>query len=311
MEKCLIVCSTAADFAREIRQLVDREITVAVCVTPDEALAAYDGERILLGDPGMIATILPQLPAVRWVQSTWAGVKPLIDIAQRGYRLTGVKGVFGPQMSEYVLGYLLAYELRILDRFAAQANRRWDSTHSGTLAGKCLGILGTGSIGGDIARSSKSLGLEVVGLSRSGRPAHGFDEVFAVDDRLDFLARCNYLVSTLPQTPETDALLDAAAFGHLPTGSYFVNVGRSNVVDDDALVGALESGRLAGATLDVFDEEPLPADSPLWQAPNLRITAHIAAVSHPALIAPVFVRNYRHFVAGEPLEYLVDFEAGY
>jgi phosphoglycerate dehydrogenase-like enzyme len=311
MEKCLIVCASAPEFASEIRRLADGEIAVKVCVTADEALAAYAGERILLGDPGVIATILPRLPGVRWVQSTWAGVKPLIDITQRGYLLTGVKGVFGPQMSEYVLGYLLAHELRILDRFEAQANRLWDSTHSGTLAGKCLGILGTGSIGGHIARSSKSVGLDVVGLSRSGRPTPGFDEVFAIDDRLDFLSRCDYLVSTLPQTPETDALLDAEAFGRLPPGSYFVNVGRSNVVDDDALIGALESGRLAGATLDVFDEEPLPADSPLWQAPNLRITAHIAAVSHPALIAPVFVRNYRHFVAGEPLEYLVDFEAGY
>ena len=90
-----------------------------------------------------------------------------------------------------------------------------------------------------------------------------------------------------------------------------INVGRSNVIDDDALIAALESGHLGGAVLDVFDEEPLPNDSPLWDTPNLLITAHISAISHPLLLVPIFVDNYRRFIAGEPLQHLIDFGAGY
>jgi phosphoglycerate dehydrogenase-like enzyme len=97
----------------------------------------------------------------------------------------------------------------------------------------------------------------------------------------------------------------------LPTGASFINVGRSNVVDDDALLDALNSGHLSGAVLDVFDEEPVPAGSELWDAPNLTITAHIAAVSHPELIVPIFVRNFARFRKGEALDYVVDFSAGY
>ena len=115
----------------------------------------------------------------------------------------------------------------------------------------------------------------------------------------------------MPDTPGTNHLLNAESLARLPDGACFVNVGRSNVVDDDALVAALQSGRLAGAALDVFDEEPIPDESPLWDAPNLRVTGHIAAISHPDLIVPIFIENYRRFIAGQALNYVVDFDAGY
>ena len=117
--------------------------------------------------------------------------------------------------------------------------------------------------------------------------------------------------STLPATPATDKLLNVDTLSALPEGAYFINIGRSNAVDDSALWDALERNHLSGAALDVFDEEPLPDDSPLWDAPNLSVTAHVAAISHPLLIVPIFVENYRRFMAGEPLQYAVDFEAGY
>ena len=186
--------------------------------------------------------------------------------------LTGIKNVFGPQMSEYVLGYLLAHELSILKRKAAQQQRNWFKDLSGMLEGKRLGIMGTGSIGQHIANSAAVFGVTSVGLSRSGAATKGFENVVPVAQLHEFLERCDYLVSTLPQTAATDRLLDSAALRKLPPHAYYVNVGRSNVVDDAALIDALQNGRLAGAALDVFDQEPVPQDSPLWDTPGLSIT---------------------------------------
>jgi phosphoglycerate dehydrogenase-like enzyme len=248
---------------------------------------------------------------VEWVQSSWAGVTPLIRHERRDYVLTGIKGVFGPQMSEYVFGYLLAHELRILRRRHEQKKHHWFREHSGVLNGKTIGVMGTGSIGGHIARTAKAFNMSAIGLSRSGEPAEDFDQVFSVSDLHAFLSKSNYLVSTLPDTAATNSLLDDESLAALPGHAYFVNVGRSNVVDDKALMKALRTGRLAGAALDVFDSEPLPGDSPFWNTPNLSVTAHIAAISHPLLIVPVFVENYRRFVKDQPLNYIVDFDAGY
>jgi len=311
MPDCLIITSLAEEFADEIARLAEVPIAVKACLSAEQALHEYTNETILFGNPGVIAPILHQMPDVDWIQSSWAGVTPLLAIGQRDYTLTGVKGVFGPQMSEYVIGYLLAHELKVLERKQQQGERAWFKTHSGTLRGKCLGVMGTGSIGQHIAATAKHFGMTVNGLSRSGVAAAGFDKVLGVTQLHEFLQATDYLVSTLPQTDATDNLLDATALAKLPVHAYFINVGRSNVVDDDALIEALRNGKLAGAALDVFDEEPVPQDSPLWDTPNLTITAHIAAVSHPLLIVPIFVDNYRRYIDQQPLEYVIDFEAGY
>ncbi len=311
MNKTLIVTTRAAEFAAEIGRLTDGSIPVTACATAAEARDAYSDETVLFGSPGMIVEILPSMPTVEWVQSSWAGVTPLIELDRRDYLLTGIKDVFGPQMAEYVIGYLLAHELRVLERAEAQRAHRWGRTLSGTLGGKRLGIMGTGSIGRHIAAAARCLGLEVSGLSRSGAAVEAFDAVFANRDLGTFLTGLDYLVSALPQTPDTDDLLNAESLTWLPAHACFVNVGRGNVVDDRALADALESGRLAAAVLDVFDEEPLPPGHVFWDTPNLTVTPHIAAVSHPLLIVPIFVDNYRRFVDGRPLRYVVDFDRGY
>lgn len=311
MPSCLIVSALADEFAEEVERLSGGGIESCACRDADSARSEYRGHEVLFGSPAMIAEVLDEMPGVKWVQSSWAGVTPLIDAERRDYVLTGVKGVFGPQMAEYTLGYLLAEELKILERHRAQGERRWWRENSGTLAGKRLGILGTGSIGAAIARAARAFDLEVVGLSRSGESREHFRTMYPVDRLAEFLGSLDYLVSTLPDTGATRSLLDAGNLARLPRGAVFVNVGRSNVVDDSALVDALCEGRLAAAVLDVFDEEPLPADSPLWSAPNLRVTAHIAAVSHPALIVPIFVDNVRRYESGKPLEYVIDFDRGY
>ena len=311
MPNCLFITKLADEFLAESRRISQRDMQATACKSAQEALDRYDGEEVLFGDPQMIASVLSEMPEVRWVQSSWAGVTPLVEHVRRDYQLTGVKGVFGTQMAEFTLGYMLANELRVFERRIKQQEATWYQAPSGTLRGKRLGIMGTGSIGRDIAGMAVKFGMEVHGLNRSGAEAANFSKVYAVDVIGEFLASLDYLVATLPQTPETDDLLTATTLTCLPPHAYFINVGRSNVVASDALVDCLQEGRLSGAVLDVFDQEPLPADSPFWRVPNLLVTAHIAAISHPLLIVPIFVDNYRRYVDDEPLQNKVDFVAGY
>ena len=307
----LIIGEDAGDYAALVETADDLSISIAVCPNASDAASVYSDQAILFGNPDSIAGVLPDMPTVEWVQSTWAGVTPLLGIGRRDYLLTGIKGVFGPQMSEFVIGYMLASELKVIERLAAQRDRQWFKKASGTLLAKKIGVMGTGSIGQAIARRAKDNGMTVTGLSRTGASNPDFENVFKVDDLHEFLHDLDYLVSVLPHTTETDQLLDQSALAQLPAHAYFINVGRANVVDDEALVSALASDQLRGAVLDVFDIEPVPAESPLWDAPNLLITGHIAAISHPDLIAPIFLDNYKRFVSGKPLQNVISFDNGY
>ena len=294
--------------AEELAALVGDDIAVAVARNEAEAVDVYDNQLILFGAPAAISNVLADMPAVRWVQSTWAGNTPLLDLQRRDYVLTGIKDVFGPQMAEYVIGYLLAHELRVAERLAQQQQRRWFPEHSGRLAGKRMGIMGTGSIGRAIATYAAGFGVIPVGLSRTGSPTVGFETVLPVDRIDEFLPGLDYLVGILPDTSRTR---NESTLALLPGHAVFVNVGRANIVDDCALVAALVDGKLGAAVLDVFDNEPVPDNSPLWDAPNLTITAHIAAVSYPELIVPIFLDNYRRFTSGRELLHVIDFARGY
>ena len=311
MPDCLIISSDAVDLAREIERISEIPIEIRPCFSAEQAVSEYGGETILFGKPAMIAQALPEMPGVEWVQSSWAGVEPLLNFERRDYLLTGIKGVFGPQMSEYVFGHLLAFELRLSEREARQKKKEWYQARSGTLHGKRLGIMGTGSIGRHIARTATAFGMTVSGLSRTGEAVSGFDSVEPSHRINGWLGDLDYLVSTLPRTPQTNHLLNEKTLALLPGHCFLVNVGRSNVLDEAALFDALKNRRLGGAALDVFEQEPLPEDSPLWHCPGLSITAHISAISHPGLIAPIFVENYRRYREGLELKYQVDFSSGY
>ena len=311
MTDCLIVSSLANEYEQKLTEIEDLDIVLTAVSTSEDALREYRKQEVVFGDPDLVAPILSKMPEVAWVQSTWAGVLPFIRTDRRDYNLTGIKGVFGSQMSEFVIGYLLAHELKISARELAQQDRLWFREPSGMLAGKRLGVMGTGSIGQRIAQTAASFDMTVSGLSRSGSAQPGFDTVVSISELNAFLNSVDYLASALPQTPETDQLLNKDTLALLKPHSVFINVGRSNVVDHAALISALEQDALAGAVLDVFDEEPLPDDSPLWTTPNLRVTAHISAVSHPSLVVPIFVENLSRYRNQRPLKYIVDFEVGY
>ncbi len=294
----------------EAAGLADLAITAASDVPDGLARGAHSD--ILLGDPTRVKAALPHLPRLVWTQLTWAGVEPMLDPAlRRDYVLTNIRGVFGPLMSEYVFGYLLAIERKIVPRLEAQRAGRWDATLPGTLQGKTLGLVGVGSIGAHLAASGKHFGMRVHGYTRSSRDCRHVDRYFHGDDKTAFAADLDYLVAVLPNTDETSAIVDAGMLGALPPRAVVVNVGRGRTLDEPALVASLTSGRLAGAVLDVFPEEPLPETSPFWSTPNTWITSHTSAPSFPQDIVDVFAENYRRFHRGESLLHRVDFERGY
>jgi phosphoglycerate dehydrogenase-like enzyme len=287
------------------------EVPMATARTRSEALDNYNGEPVVLGRPDYVAELMKTRPPVVWVQSTWAGVDPLLSIDNRDYRLTGVKEVFGPQMAEYVMAYLLAHEVRVLQRFGSQQQQSWDDSSSGSLQGKVFGVMGTGSIGSYVAKVAARMAMKPVGFNSSGRPVEPFERVYCGESLGEFLSQCDYLLAVLPDTPATANLLDAEAFAAMKPTTYLINAGRGNVLDEQALCKALAEKQLAGAVLDVFRQEPVRAGSPLWEAPNLLLTGHIAAVSNATDIARLFSENYRLFSSGQALRHVVDFARGY
>jgi phosphoglycerate dehydrogenase-like enzyme len=277
------------------------------------AAAACCSERDLaFGEPSLLCQVLSAMPALRWAQSTWAGVEPLLDPAlRRDYVLTNARGVFGGLMSEFVFAYILAHERRLLDKYRAQIEGRWDATPPGTLRGKTIGLLGVGTIGAALARTAKHFQMHVKGYSRRSEDCGDVDAYFHGDSLRQFAADLDYLVGVMPATSRTRRIVDAAFLRALPPHAVFINPGRGGVVDEAALADALQSNRLAAAVLDVFQQEPLPADHVFWRTPNVLITSHTAALSFPEDIAPIFIDNYRRLRRGEPLRYQVDFDQEY
>ena len=263
---------------------------------------------IAFGSPDVLVPLLSDLPKLRWVQSTWAGVTPLLAHSRRDYVLTGVKELFGAAMSEYVLGWVLALERSIL--LHAQG-RRWEFRRDRGLSALRLGIAGTGSIGREVAKRCAPFFAEIVGLNSDGRALPEFSRCYATGDRRLFSEDLDVLAMVLPETASTNQLIAARELSVLARGAILINGGRANALDVDAAVGALERGHLAALVLDVFAEEPLPEDDPLWNTDGVYITSHSAAPTDVRAVAEVFLANLQRYLSGDALVGLIDFERGY
>lgn len=282
------------------------ELLPAVATSPgDVDLSAV---KILLGAPAELINFIPLCPKLQWVQSTWAGIDTIAHFATEHLAITTLKGVFGQAMSEFVVGWLLAIERQIISRASASY---WLDTPDGSVAGKTVGIMGTGSIGSAVANTCNAMNMRCKGLNSDGRLQPGFEACFATADRLAFARGLDYLVSVLPNTPATHQLVDQDLLNQLTPGAIFINVGRGNVVDESALLVALDSRQLRSAVLDVFNTEPLPGDHDFWHTDNLYITAHTAAPTPTDAILSIFTENLNRFLHSEPLRHRVCQHKGY
>jgi phosphoglycerate dehydrogenase-like enzyme len=313
MSRVLILSKNAAEYRPlvEAARLPGLE-KLAAATIPSEALALEDDFDVVFGEPSLVRIVITQLSKLRWVQATYAGVEPLLDpTLRRDYLLTNARGVFGGLMSEYVFGYLLQHERRMVERYRAQQELRWDRTITGTLRGKTIGLLGVGSIGTVLAGTARHFDMAVRGYTRASESCPDVNTYYHGSQLLDFADGLDYLVTVLPNTKETVRIVDASLLARLPAGAVFINVGRGSTVEDKALIDALRTGKLAAAVLDVFEQEPLPTGHPFWNTPNLLMTFHTSAPSIPADLARLFIENYRRYAAGQTPLHAVDFERGY
>ncbi|WP_218398244.1 D-2-hydroxyacid dehydrogenase [Alteromonas lipotrueae] len=309
-----ILSKDASALAEEIANAWPEPHALNICqaVTTSEQINP-DEVEVLLADPNLAAKVVDQCTGLNWCQSTWAGNAPLINLDKSDYILTGVKGVFGNLMREYVFAYLLQYA-RNIPAFAHNQNHQppiWEESPRAPLTGKTLGILGAGSIAKALIPVAKSFEMKVIGLSRSGQAVGGFDDVYSAIDLLKFAQEADHVVNLMPDTPATTGVLNQAFFGALKPHSVFINAGRGSAVINDALLNALNNGTLQAAVLDVFTQEPLPKEHPFWTHPKVVVTAHTAAVSSPEDVAGVFITNAIRYMANEPLYYQFNFNKGY
>jgi glyoxylate/hydroxypyruvate reductase A len=298
--------SRAGEYAGLLQALLS-EVRLLTAATPEEA-SRLAPEAEVLFSWRFPADLFARCARLRWVQAMGAGVEDLVGAPlPEGCRLTRVEGLFGGYMSEYAFAHMLAHAQQLRRLYAAQAAERWEPFQIGKLAGKRLGVAGAGSIGAEVARKGKAFGMEVWALVRSGRPLPGADRVFRPEQAAEFTAGVDYLVSSLPLTPETRGLINPL---QMKQGALLVNMGRGATIDEGALLEAARSGRIQ-AVLDVFAVEPLPAGHPLWSLPGVTVTPHISGPSVPAEVAEYFAANLRRFEAGQPLAGLVDRQRGY
>jgi glyoxylate/hydroxypyruvate reductase len=275
--------------------------------------------EVLFGVPGDspigLADVVRAYPSLRWVQGTSAGFGELVrhaGLAQDALdrvMVTSAAGVHAGPLAEFAMLGLLAFTRELPRLLADTQARRWEHRPVGELAGRTLLVVGLGAIGREVARLGAAFGMRVMAVNRTGKADVAWvDEVRPTGSLPDLMTLADAVVVTLPLTVETTGLLDADAINRLPPGAVLVNVGRGAVIDEQALIQALEGGRVAGAALDVFATEPLPDDSPLWEMSNVLISPHTAALSvhENERIVDLFSENLRRYLRGEDLVNRVD-----
>jgi phosphoglycerate dehydrogenase-like enzyme len=283
-------------------------------LVPGAAVVPWPGPgEVLLTFDGAWRDGDRRLPdAVKWVHVLGAGVGGFPFEVLEGRPMTCSKGASSVPISEWVLAVMLAFDKRVPETWISEPPAAWNAAQLGLVAGKTLGLIGVGAIGTEIARRALAFDMRVVGLRRSDRPLPlpGIEPARSLPDVLE---GADHVVIAAPSTPDTHHLIDAAAFAAMKDGVHLVNIARGALVDQDALIAALDSGKVARASLDVVDPEPLPAGHPLYTHPGVRLTPHIswsAPITMPRTFE-MFLDNLRRWQNAEPLEGLVDVDAGY
>lgn len=260
-----------------------------------------------------LGTIAPNL---KWIHCIGAGVEHLLpmDWLPAGVTLTNNKGVHGAKAGEFGLMSVLMLHSHMPAIVTNQRNVVYDSLYASPIAGKTLVVVGTGSLGGSVAKKVQQLGVHVIGVNRHGKPVDGCDEVVTTDQLDAVLPRADYVLMATPDTPETRGLFDRRRLDLMKPGASVINIGREAIMDYDALCDKLDEGSLHGAILDVFDPEPIAADSRLWTTKNLIITPHVSADDGDAYVPmtlDLFFQNMALYLSGQSLLNPIQPELGY
>ena len=255
-------------------------------------------------------------PKLRWIHIIGAGIEHLcpMDWVPKDVSVVNNRGAHAAKAGEFGLMSILMLHTHIPQVVSNQQKNHWESLYSTPIKEKTVLIIGVGSIGQSVAKHCKMLGMNVIGVSRHGKSQGPVDEIFEASSLDKVLPRADYIFISIPNTPETYNLINRERQTLMKTGVGIVNVGRAATMDYEALQDNLKSGQIAAAILDVFDPEPLPADSTLWDTPNLMIMPHISADdgdSYIPLTMDLFLMNIRNYLAGKKLNNLVKPDLGY
>ena len=259
--------------------------------------------------------LLPSMPKLRWAQALTAGVEGWLALSDlpAGLTLTCARGTHRESMPENILGAIFYVAKPYAAAVADQPAHKWTHRVAQPLNGKTLGILGLGAVGQELARLATALGMRVIGTKRRVEPMPGLAEVFPSDRTDEVLAQSDFVVLLLPSTPATDNMFNAERLAKMKPSGWLLNFGRGSLIVDADLIAATKEKRIAGAVLDVFRQEPLPADHAFWDAEGIIVLPHVGG-PHPQrdrIVAKLFVDNLGRFLDGKPLTQIVDRAAGY
>ena len=325
MRKCYAVCDFLSDNNKSHMRSVAEEcgFEMGFFESSEEAAGNISDAEVVYCDDG---GLLGEMPKLRWCHSVSAGVGHFLKSGAfecGDVMLTNSSGAYGLAISEHIIMVTLLLMRRMPEYFKVVAERGWTrDLEIRSIKGSVIAIAGTGNLGQNAAKRFKALGAKkVIGFSRSGNSRDFFDAVFRIDDFDSVVSgrsedeQIDVLVLCVPGTPGTEGLLSAERMALLPEKTFIINVGRGTVIDQEALIDALNEGRLAGAALDVMYPEPLPADHPLWTARNCIITPHISGdMRLPETVditVDIFCDNLRRYADGRELTHLIDINAGY
>ena len=283
---------------------------VPIAIAEADVVFSWGAPRAWLRDA------FPTAANLQWVQSASDGVDGVLfpELASSDVVVTNARGVFDDPIAEWAIGAIVAFTTGLQTSIVDQTAGRWtDGRRRDPVAGRHLVVVGPGPIGRATAVRARALGMTVEAVGRAARTDDVFGSVASPDDFHEALGRADHVLDALPLTAATTAMFDVKAFAMMRPTAYFLNVGRGRTVDEEALIDAVRDGSIAGAALDVFVEEPLPADSPLWSMPNVIVSPHVSGDLNgwEEEVVAVFVDNLRRFVAGDPLRNRVDTEAGF
>jgi D-2-hydroxyacid dehydrogenase (NADP+) len=317
MPETVLICHSFLPDGQLARWLKDFPEHAILDAHEPAAFAEHHAQATLTyGLPDLAA--IAAMPKLRWIQLASAGVPAaLCPLAiERKIRVTNLAGLYGPTIAEHALAMMLilSRNLHVVQR--NQMSKKWDRSVADTmrdLAGKTLGIIGLGNIGQNIARLGQAMGMRVVGCRRTLAKTPFVDRVYEIGERNVLAAESDIVAVAAPLTRETDGLLGRDFFGATRAGAIVINVSRGPVIQEAALLEALQSGRVFGAGLDVFTTEPLPAESPLWAHPNVIVSPHYSGETVNLYSPPAerFTRNLKNWLAGRELEGNVKLDLGY
>lgn len=253
---------------------------------------------------------------LKWIQAISAGVDRYLfpELVQSPVQLTNVRGMHKDTIADHTFMFMLALARQLKRFIHLQAGNEWvRGDNLFELKGDTIGIIGLGSIGREIARRAKVFRMRVIGTNTSGSPVEGVDEVYGPGELETVIRQSRWLVIAAPLTPQTRGMIGEQQLEWLGPDGYLINISRGGLINQDALVRALQNNTIAGAGLDVFEEEPLPADSPLWHLPNVLITPHVSGSMKDYFgeALKIFCDNLKRYVKGEPLNNVVNKELGY